>query len=347
MNLSEFDKLKIRDLIAAEPANPRNSSRLISLDRQKKDIKHLRFKDILNLIDSNDCLVLNKSKVQKAKLTGTKSSGGKVEILLVNPLDENLKTWSVLAKKISEGNHINLKGCNKAVCVKREISGGYIAEFKLPLNDEYLEAYGEVPLPNYIIRARKEAQINSEYLKDDMNYQTVYAKDFGSIAAPTAGFHFTGDMLEKLKSKGVKILFVTLHIGWGTFKPVRTENPAEHIMLPEECSIDEKTAEDINNAKKNGNRIIAVGTSSMRTLETFANDNNFVSSGRKNAELFIYPGYKFKIANAFITNLHVPGSAPLYMTSAFAGKQFLFSAYEEAVKKKYRFYSYGDSMFIV
>ncbi|MCK5583099.1 MAG: tRNA preQ1(34) S-adenosylmethionine ribosyltransferase-isomerase QueA [Elusimicrobiales bacterium] len=346
-SLAKFDDLSIKDLIASCPANPRDSSRLMFLNKEKESIQHLRFNDITSLIRKDDCLVLNKSKVRKAKIKGVKSTGGKCEVLLVKPLDEDLKTWNILARKIPEGARITLNGDNEAICKKRETDGSYILEFKLPLTDDYLEAYGEVPLPNYIIHARKSAQKPEETVEDTENYQTVYAEEFGSIAAPTAGFHFTDEIIEKIKTKGATVLYVTLHIGWGTFKPVRSENPKEHIMMAEECSIDDETAQIINNAKKSGKRIIAVGTSSMRTLETFADKDNFVLSGRKNAGLFIYPGYNFRIANAFITNFHVPDSAPLYMTTAFAGKEFLLSAYQKAVDMKYRFYSYGDSMFII
>ena len=346
-SLAKFDKLKIKDLIAASPASPRDSSRLMFLNRQKKEMEHLRFNDISSLIRPDDCLVLNKSKVRKAKFKAVKSTGGKCEILLVKPLDENLKLWNVLARKIPEGGRITLNGNNEAVCKKREADGSYILEFKLPLTDDYLETYGEVPLPNYIIHARKTAEKSEETDADAENYQTVYAKEFGSIAAPTAGFHFTDEIMEKIKSKGAIAAYVTLHIGWGTFKPVRSKKPQDHIMMEEECSIDDETAKIINTAKKSGKRIIAVGTSSMRALETFAGKNDFVLSGRKNAGLFIYPGYNFRIANAFITNFHVPDSAPLYMTTAFAGKEFLLSAYQKAVDMKYRFYSYGDSMFII
>lgn len=347
VSLAKFDDLQIKDLIAASPANPRDSSRLMFLNKEKNDIQHLRFNDISSLIRPDDCLVLNKSKVRKAKFKGVKSTGGKCEVLLVKPLDEDLKIWNVLARKIPEGAQITLNGNNTAVCKKRETDGSYTLEFKLPLNDDYLETYGEVPLPHYIVHARKSEKKTEERAEDTDNYQTVYAEEFGSIAAPTAGFHFTDEIIEKIKAKGTTVLYVTLHIGWGTFKPVRSEDPKEHIMMEEECSLDAKTAQIINNAKKSGKRIIAVGTSSMRTLETFADKDDFVLSGRKNAELFIYPGYKFRIANAFITNFHVPDSAPLYMTTAFAGKDFLLEAYKKAVEMKYRFYSYGDSMFIV
>ncbi|MCG2725173.1 MAG: tRNA preQ1(34) S-adenosylmethionine ribosyltransferase-isomerase QueA [Elusimicrobia bacterium] len=341
----KFEELKIKELIASSPANPRDSSRLMLLNKQKKEIKHLRFNAIASLIGPDDCIILNKSKVRKAKFTAVKSTGGKCEILLVKPLSETLKLWNVLTRKIPEGGQVTLNGNNEAVCRKREFDGSYTMEFKLPLTEDFLETYGEVPLPNYIIHARKNKKKPIKTIEDTENYQTVYAKDTGSIAAPTAGFHFTDEIMEKIKCKGAIVLYITLHIGWGTFKPVRSKNPQNHIMTEEECSIDSKTAQTINNAKKSGKRIIVVGTSSMRALETFA-DNKIVLSGIKNAKLFIYPGYDFKIADAFITNFHVPNSAPLYMTMAFAGKKFLLSAYEKAIDMKYRFYSYGDSMFI-
>ncbi|MEA3307255.1 MAG: tRNA preQ1(34) S-adenosylmethionine ribosyltransferase-isomerase QueA, partial [Elusimicrobiota bacterium] len=319
ISLAKFDELKIKDLIASSPANPRDSSKLMFLNRKKKDMRHLRFNEIFSLIGANDCIVLNKSKVRRAKFKGVKSTGGKCEILLVKPLDEKFKVWNVLARKIPERARITINGNNTAVCRKRETDGSYTLEFEFPLTDDYLETYGEVPLPNYIVHARKTMKKAQERREDAENYQTVYAEEFGSIAAPTAGFHFTDEIINKIKANGTTLLYVTLHIGWGTFKPVRSKNPEEHIMMEEECSIDSETAQIINKAKKSGKRIIAVGTSSMRTLETFADKDNLVLSGRKNAGLFIYPGYNFRIANAFITNFHVPDSAPLYMTTAFAG----------------------------
>jgi S-adenosylmethionine:tRNA ribosyltransferase-isomerase len=215
------------------------------------------------------------------------------------------------------------------------------------LDPVYLEKNAEVPLPGYILKARKRSEGPENSAPDESSYQTVFANEPGSIAAPTAGFHFTPELLARIKFRGVEVRHVTLHIGWGTFKPVRSEDPAAHTMLEEDCSVTEETASAVNAAREKGGRIIAVGTSSMRTLETFSDDTGRLSPGTAKAGLFIYPGYRFKVADAFITNLHVPSSAPLYMTAAFAGRERLFMAYTEAVEKKYRFYSYGDAMFIV
>jgi len=291
-------------------------------------------------------LVLNRSKVWKAKLPAQKPTGGKSELLLTRPETPDLKTWNALARKMEPGSKVICRGGAEAACVKRNPDGSFLFELSAPLDQAYLEKNAEVPLPQYILKARKHAGTGGAPPEDDFRYQTVFASEPGSIAAPTAGFHFTPGLLEKIAVKGVQVCQVTLHIGWGTFKPVRTDNPAEHVMLEEACSLAPETAAALNAAREKGSRIIAVGTSSMRTLETFSDETGRLVPGERNAGLFIYPGYRFKTASAFITNLHVPSSAPLYMTSAFAGRERLFNAYAEAVKMKYRFYSYGDAMFI-
>ena len=344
--LSEFEGLEIEPLIADRPAEPRDTSRLIIVNRSGKTISHGVFRDLPGLLSPGDVLVLNRSKVWKAKLPARKPTGGKSELLLMKPEGADLKSWSALARKVRPGQTLICNGGVKAVCVRRNPDGSFLFDLSSPLDPSYLERNAEVPLPQYILKARKRSGAPEGDTRDDSRYQTVFASVPGSIAAPTAGFHFTPELLAGIKAKGVEVCHVTLHIGWGTFKPVRNEDPSAHVMLGEDCSLSAETAEALNAAKGRGSRIIAVGTSSMRTLETFSDEAGRFFPGEGKAGLFIYPGYRFKAAGAFLTNLHVPSSAPLYMTAAFAGRELLLKAYTEAVGKKYRFYSYGDSMFI-
>ena len=344
--LSEFERLEIEPLIASEPARPRDSSRLIAVDRGTGTVSHRAFSELPDLLVPGDILVLNRSKVWKAKLPASKPTGGKSELLLIRPERSDLKAWSALARKVRPGQTLICEGGAEALCVRQNPDGSFLFDLSAPLDESYLERNAEVPLPQYILKARKKSGAPESGTSDDSRYQTVFASVQGSIAAPTAGFHFTPELLEKIKAKGAEVRFVTLHIGWGTFKPVRTDDPAAHVMLEEECSLPAETAAALNAGKSRGSRIIAVGTSSMRTLETFSDEAGRFSPAEGKAGLFIRPGYRFKAADAFITNLHVPSSAPLYMTAAFAGRELLFKAYTEAVAKKYRFYSYGDSMFI-
>lgn len=346
-NLSEFERLEIEPLIASRPADPRDSSRLIVVDRAKGAVRHMVFSGLPDLLVPGDVLVLNRSKVWKAKLPARKPTGGKAELLLMRPESSDRITWNALARKIRPGQELFCGGGTKALCQRRNPDGSFLFSFSAPLDPGYLERNAEVPLPQYIVKARKKAGLPEGGPADDSSYQTMFAGVPGSIAAPTAGLHFTAELLEKIKARGVEVLCVTLHIGWGTFKPVRGEDPASHVMLEEECSISAETAGALNAARRRGARIIAVGTSSMRTLETFSDEAGRFMPAEGKAGLFIYPGYRFKSASAFLTNLHVPSSAPLYMTAAFAGRELLFKAYKEAVERRYRFYSYGDSMFIL
>lgn len=345
--LSEFAGLAIEPLIAARPAEPRDSARLLVVDRKSGKITHHAFRDLPGLLAPADLLVLNRSKVWKARLPAAKPTGGKEELLLMSPADSGLKLWKALARKTRPGQKLLCRGGAEAVCAGRGPDGSFLFEFSAPLDPGYLEKNAEVPLPGYILKARKRAGLAPGAGEDELRYQTVYASEPGSIAAPTAGFHFTPGLLQKLGAGGVKTAYVTLHIGWGTFKPVRSDDPENHVMLGEDCSIAADAAAAVNAAKKNGSRLIAVGTSSMRTLETFADGEGRVASGSAKAELFIRPGYRFRTADAFCTNLHVPDSAPLYMTAAFAGRELLYEAYRLAVENKYRFYSYGDAMLIL
>jgi S-adenosylmethionine:tRNA ribosyltransferase-isomerase len=343
--LTEFAALDIEPLIADRPAEPRDSSRLACVDRASGAVTHRRFSDLAGLLGPRDLLVLNRSKVWKARLAAAKPTGGKSEILLMAPDGSDPAVWTGLCRKIMPGNFLLCAGGAKAECLARNPDGSYTFRFDRPVDEAYLAANGAVPLPQYILNARKRR--GAEAPADEDRYQTVYAAEAGSIAAHTAGFHFTPELFARLDAAGVKRAFVTLHIGWGTFKPVRSEDPASHVMMEESCQVSPETAAQINAHRAAGGRVIAVGTSSMRTLETFSDESGTVRAGEGKAGLFIRPGYRFKVAGAFITNLHVPESAPLYMTAAFAGRELLFKAYTEAVKEKYRFYSYGDSMLIV
>lgn len=343
--LSEFSGLDIEPLIADRPAEPRDSSRLAVVDRRAGSVSHRAFRDLPELLGPSDLLVLNRSKVWKARLPAAKPTGGKSEILLMAPGSPDGTVWAGLCRKAQPGQRLVCAGGAEAECLSRNADGSYVFRFSVPVDEAYLAANGAVPLPQYIVNARKRRGTRPP--ADEDRYQTVYAQEPGSIAAHTAGFHFTPELFGRLDKAGVKRVFVTLHIGWGTFKPVRSGDPASHVMMEESCSVTEGTAEMINSHRAAGGRVIAVGTSSMRTLETFSNEDGTMKAGSGKAGLFIRPGYRFKVAGAFITNLHVPESAPLYMTAAFAGRELLFKAYSGLVRGKYRFYSYGDSMLII
>jgi len=343
-SLAEFSSLEIDPLIADRPAEPRDSSRLIVVRRSDGGLLHKNFRDLPEFLGPGDLLVLNRSKVWKARLEAVKATGGKSEILLMAPAGTDGLVWTGLCRKIVPGQVLTCPAGRKAQCLARNPDGSYTFRFSGPVEEAYLAENGAVSLPRYILKARSRRGVQAP--PDEPNYQTVYAAEAGSIAAHTAGFHFTPGLLARLSAAGVKTAFITLHIGWGTFRPVRSEDPAAHVMMEEACEVAPEAAEAINAHKAAGGRVIAVGTSSMRTLETFSDEKGVVASGSGKAGLFILPGHRFKVAGAFITNLHVPDSAPLYMTAAFAGRELLFKAYTEAVKEKYRFYSYGDSMFL-
>jgi len=343
--LTEFETLDIDPLIAEKPAVERDKSRLIVLNRNDKTITHTFFYEIVDYFGPGDCLVLNESKVIKSRLFYYENNLPKGDILLVQKYDEEGKKWLCLSRKLKTNKRYSIDGGALIEKIDR-YENFYLLEFDRVIDFEYLSKYGKVPLPLYIIRKRKEKNIDSITPEDELRYQTVYASVYGSIAAPTAGFHFTQDIFERLCSKGVYIVKIILHIGYGTFKMVNT-NPSDFKMPSEKCYIPPYSAEIINTVKKNGGRIFAVGTSVMRALEKMSNENGIVLSGNGESDIFIKAGWKFKVADCFITNLHVPNSPPLYMTAAFASRDFLFKAYKEAVEKKYRFYSYGDAMLII
>ena len=335
---SDYDYDLPQELIAQTPLANRSASRLMVLNREKKTIEHKCFSDILDYLTDNDVLVLNDTKVIPARLYGHKEdTNALIEILLLKDLGDNV--WETLAKpqrKVKLDTIISFgDGRLKAKCIAKEDMG--ICRFKLIYDGilvEILDSLGEMPLPPYI----------HQKLDDKDRYQTVYAKNPGSAAAPTAGLHFTNDLIEKIKNKGVEIIYVTLHVGLGTFRPVDEEDLTNHKMHSEYYEISKYSAERLNLAKKNGKRIIAVGTTTTRTLES-AYDNGFKECCA-NTSIFIYPGYKFKAIDAQITNFHLPKSTLIMLVSAFAGREFILNAYNEAVKEKYRFFSFGDAMFI-
>ncbi len=338
MKLSDFDFDLPDNLIAQSAMEPRDHSKLMVLEKNKQVIEHKKFYNISDYLKKGDVLVVNRTRVIPARLFGKKDTGSILECFLLKRID--LNTWEVLlkpAKKLKIGQKlVFLEGKLEAVLKEVKDDGNRILEFIYEGNfEEILDELGEMPLPPYI----------TEKLKDKNRYQTVYAKEGESVAAPTAGLHFTNELLEKLKDSGVELTEIYLDVGLGTFRPVQTENILEHKMHHEKYHIPEESAEIINRAKREGRRIIAVGTTTVRTLES-SNNGAEVISGDGETDIFIYGDYKFKIVDALITNFHLPKSTLLMLISAFAGKDFIFTAYETAIQEKYRFYSFGDAMFI-
>lgn len=347
MNISEFDYELPENLIAQLPADKRENSKMLVLDKNNKTIEHKHFFDITDYIDSNSILVLNNTKVLPARLYGTKETGAKIEVFLLESQGEG-KFWSCLikpSKRVKPDNIITISEELKVRPVKRlEDDGEWLVEliYDGDLFD-ILHKVGNIPLPPYI-----ERKLKSDELKqfDMERYQTVYAKDEGSVAAPTAGLHFTQEILEKLKAKGVEIVYVTLNVGLGTFRPVKCENILDHKMHSETFEITKDAADKINCAKEQGKKLIAVGTTTVRTLETAYQKYGCIKACHDHSELFIYPPYEFKVVDKLITNFHLPKSTLLMLVSALAGKDFIFNAYKEAIKNEYRFFSYGDCMLI-
>ena len=347
MAFERFKQFNIDNLIAKNPAEPRDSSRMMILNRADKSISHKHFRDLPQFLKPGDTIVINNSKVFPAKLFASKDSGGKIEVLLVRQLPD-IYSWAALLREYKEGMRLNFEDGLSAVVTGNTPQGEAVIKFNAADILPYAHKHGHMPLPPYIEKARKHAGLPKGIESDKEKYQTVYADGGkeGSIAAPTAGFHFTPELLQRIKDMGVNVVYVTLHVGWGTFKPLRTE-PAQHQMLAELAEIPPQTAEAINKTRQNGGRVIAVGTTSTRTLESFADANGLVRPGQKWTDLFIYEGYKFKAIDALITNFHFPDSTPLCLACAFAGEDFIYNAYEQAVAQKYRFYSFGDAMLIL
>ena len=340
MKVKDFYFELPKELIAQHPVNKRDESRLMIINKTSKEIEHKQFKNIIDYLNPGDCLVLNDTRVLPARLLGTKEgTGGKMEFLLLKRIDIN--HWETLVKpgkKAKIGARFVFgNGELKANVISVSEGGSRIVRFEYDgIFEEILDKLGEMPLPPYI----------TEKLQDKERYQTVFSREVGSAAAPTAGLHFTEDLIEKIKAKGIKIAFVTLHVGLGTFRPVKAEVVEEHEMHSEHYMLSSDAAEIINEAKEKGGRIIAVGTTSNRTLESIADENGRVCEKSGWTDIFIYPGYKFKIVNALITNFHLPESTLIMLVSAFAGKDLIMGAYDIAVKEKYRFFSFGDAMFL-
>ena len=339
MKVSEFNYDLPEELIAQTPLAKRDESRLMVLNRKNQTIEHKKFKDIIEYLNPGDCLVRNNTKVIPARIYGKKETGANVEFLLLNNIEGDI--WESIVRP---GNklHVGTKvifgdGLLKAEIL--EIMPGGTRKVKFTYNgifNEILDKIGLMPLPPYI----------HEELKDNDRYQTVYAKYNGSAAAPTAGLHFTPELLKKIEEKGIKIANVTLHVGIGTFRPVKEENVEEHQMHTEHFYIKQEDVDKINDTKKSGKRVIAVGTTSCRVLETIADENGLVKEIEGDTGIYIYPGYKFKCLDGLITNFHLPQSTLLMLVSALAGKDYIMKAYKEAVEQKYRFFSFGDAMFI-
>lgn len=340
MKVSDFNYDLPEELIAQHPYDKRDEARLMVLDRKTKEISHKVFKDVIDYLNPGDCLVINNTKVIPARLYGKKDTGANVEFLLLKCIEGD--TWEAMVRpghKLKPGTKVTFgDGILKAE-VLDVLEGGnrkVVFEYKGIFN-EILDKIGLMPLPPYI----------KETLKEKDKYQTVYAKYDGSAAAPTAGLHFTEKLLQKIREKGIEIANVTLHVGIGTFRPVKVENIEEHNMHSEHYYIKEEDVEKINNAKKNGKRVIAVGTTSCRVLESVADENGNMRVTEGDTNIFIYPGYKFKCIDGLITNFHLPESTLIMLVSALAGKEFIMNAYEEAVKEKYKFFSFGDAMIIL
>jgi S-adenosylmethionine:tRNA ribosyltransferase-isomerase len=341
MKLHDFYYDLPQELIAQDPLLDRTSSRLMHVDRVTGDIEHKIFSDIIDYLNEGDCLVINNTKVIPARLFGTREGHeGKVEILLLKRRENDI--WETLVKpgkKCKVGTMLVFgDGLLKAEVLEVVEDGNRLIKFYYEgIFEEILDKLGQMPLPPYI----------THELKDKTRYQTVYAKHDGSAAAPTAGLHFTKELLEKIQQKGIVIANVTLHVGLGTFRPVKVENILEHHMHSEFFMIEESEACKINKAKENGKRVISVGTTSCRTLESAATEDGRIQASSGWTDIFIYPGYKFKLIDGLITNFHLPESTLLMLVSAFAGKENIMAAYEEAVKEKYRFFSFGDAMVLI
>lgn len=345
MNINEFDYHLPQELIAQKPADRRDGSRLMAVHRDSGKVEHRHFYDILEYLNSGDCLVLNNSKVLPARLFGEKEqTGAKVEFLLIKRIEGDV--WETMVrpgKRLKPGDTVAFSPSFKAEIVDYGQDGTRLARFRYDgIFMERLEELGKMPLPPYIERASDA--------EDSERYQTVYCKEEGSVAAPTAGLHFTEELLEQAEKKGVQIAYVTLHVGIGTFRPVKCENIEDHQMHFEEYEVTQETADRINRVKRAGGRIISVGTTSTRTLESAAvlKDGRYeVRAGSGSTGIFIYPGYEFKMIDSLITNFHLPKSTLLMLISAFYDREKILEIYDTAVREKYRFFSYGDAMLLI
>ena len=339
MRKSDFYFDLPEELIAQTPLERRDSSRLLHLDKTTGELEHRHFYELLDYLREGDCMVFNDSRVLPARLIGSRPTGGSVELVLLRDLGEG--RWECLSRpgrKTKPGTEILFGNGELKATVESVAEGGNrIVRFAYEgIFLEVLERLGKMPLPPYI----------KEELQDSERYQTVYSREIGSAAAPTAGLHFTKELMEKIAAKGVKLCYVTLHVGLGTFRPVKAEEIEDHEMHSEFCIIPEETARIVSETKKKGGRVIAVGTTSCRTLESFAGEDGSLPATSGWTNIFIYPGYTFKCIDALVTNFHLPESTLIMLVSALAGREHVLHAYEEAVKERYRFFSFGDAMFI-
>lgn len=339
MKKSDFDFYLPEELIAQTPLEKRDGSRLLVLDKESGAMEHRHFYDLPEYLRAGDCLVLNNSRVLPARLIGTRPGGGAVELVLLRDLGEG--RWECLSRpgrKAKPGTELSFGGGELKATVEAVAEGGNrIVKFDYQgIFLEVLERLGKMPLPPYI----------KEELQDPERYQTVYSRELGSAAAPTAGLHFTNELLEKIQAMGVKVCYVTLHVGLGTFRPVKEDEIENHEMHSEFCIIPEDTARTVTETKQKGGRIVAVGTTSCRTLESFAKDDGTLEACSGWTDIFIYPGYSFKCIDALVTNFHLPESTLIMLVSALAGREHILNAYRTAVEEKYRFFSFGDAMFI-
>ena len=340
MKTADFDFYLPEELIAQTPLERRDASRLLTLDKHTGAVEHHHFYELPQFLRPGDCLVLNDSRVLPARLIGHRPTGGACEVLLL--VDKGDKCWECLVRpgrKLRPGAQVIFgDGKELTATVEEELEDGKrLVKFRYEgIFLEILERLGKMPLPPYI----------KEELQDNERYQTVYSKVVGSAAAPTAGLHFTPELLEKIQKIGVKVCYVTLHVGLGTFRPVKAEDIQDHEMHSEFCMISQETADTINETKRHGGRVICVGTTSCRTIESFAAEDGTMAERSGWTNIFIYPGYRFKVLDALITNFHLPESTLIMLVSALAGREHVLAAYEEAVKERYRFFSFGDAMFI-
>lgn len=340
MKTSDFNFELPEELIAQTPLERRDSSRLLTLDKNTGAVGHHHFYDLPDFLRPGDCLVLNDSRVLPARLIGHRPTGGTCEVLLL--VDRGEGCWECLVrpgKKLRTGAQIIFGQGQLTATIERELEDGKrLVQFHYQgIFLEILEELGKMPLPPYI----------KAELENQERYQTVYSKVVGSAAAPTAGLHFTPELLDNIQEMGVKVCYVTLHVGLGTFRPVKAENIRDHEMHSEFCMISQETADIINQTKRNGGRVICVGTTSCRTIESFAAEDGTMTQRSGWTNIFIYPGYRFKVLDALVTNFHLPQSTLIMLVSALAGREHVLNAYQEAVKEKYRFFSFGDAMFIV
>lgn len=339
MKKSDFFFDLPQELIAQSPIPERDHSRLLVLDKATGATEHRYFYDITEYLQPGDCLVLNDSRVLPARLLGSRAGGGAAEVLLLRDLGDSC--WECLVrpgKKIRRGAKLSFGNGELTAEVMDVTDGGnrIVRFFYEGIFLEVLEALGKMPLPPYITKELEEPE----------RYQTVYSRVIGSAAAPTAGLHFTEELLKKIADKGVDVCFVTLHVGLGTFRPVKEDDIEDHLMHSEFCTVPEETAEKVNAAKQRGSRVVAVGTTSCRTLESFTDDSGVLHSGSRWTDIFIYPGYSFKCIDSLITNFHLPESTLIMLVSALAGREHVLAAYQEAIEERYRFFSFGDAMLI-